>query len=62
MLDRVDATTVANPILWEKGVRAMLGVPLLGHDEVAGVLHVGRLEQRPLTRTTRSCCRSRPSA
>ena len=28
-LDRVDATTVANPILWEKGIKVMLGVPLL---------------------------------
>ena len=47
LLDRVDSTTVANPILWEKGIRAMLGVPLLLSDEVIGVLHVGRLEDRP---------------
>ena len=46
-LDRVDSTTVANPILWEKGIRVMLGVPLLVGDEVLGVLHVGRLEDRP---------------
>ena len=43
-LDRVDSTTVANPILWEKGIRTMLGVPLLvADDELIGVLHVGRL-------------------
>ena len=47
LLDRVDSTTVANPILWEKGIRTMLGVPLLVGDEVIGVLHVGRLEDRP---------------
>ncbi len=47
ILDRVDATTVTNPILWEKGIRTMLGVPMLSHDRVAGVLHVGRLEPRP---------------
>ncbi len=47
VLDRVDSTTVANPILWEKGIRAMLGVPLLVGEEVMGVLHVGRLEDRP---------------
>jgi phosphoserine phosphatase RsbU/P len=47
LLDRVDSTTVANPILWEKGIRAMLGVPLLVGDELIGVLHVGRLEDRP---------------
>jgi hypothetical protein len=48
-LSRVDATTVANPILWEKGVKTMLGVPLLVADRLLGVLHVGRLEQRPFT-------------
>ena len=48
-LDRVDATTVANPILWEKGIKVMLGVPLIGGDSVVGVLHVGRLEMRPFT-------------
>jgi putative methionine-R-sulfoxide reductase with GAF domain len=46
-LNRVDATTVTNPILWEKGVRVMLGVPLLSGGDVVGVLHVGRLEDRP---------------
>jgi phosphoserine phosphatase RsbU/P len=45
-LDRVDGTTVANPILWEKGIQAMLGVPLLTGDQLLGVLHVGRLEDR----------------
>jgi sigma-B regulation protein RsbU (phosphoserine phosphatase) len=46
-LDQVDSTTVANPILWEKGIKAMLGVPLMSGDDVLGVLHVGRLERRP---------------
>jgi phosphoserine phosphatase RsbU/P len=48
-LTKVDPTTVTNPILWEKGVRVMLGVPLLAEDEVIGVLHVGRLDGRPFT-------------
>ncbi len=48
-LDRVDATTVANPILWEKGIKVMLGVPLLSTDTPLGVLHVGRLANRPFT-------------
>ena len=48
-LDRVDATTVANPILWEKGIKVMLGVPLLSPDRLLGVLHVGRLEHRPFS-------------
>jgi sigma-B regulation protein RsbU (phosphoserine phosphatase) len=48
-LDRVDATTVTNPILWEKGIEVMVGVPLVSGDNVLGVLHVGRLERRPFT-------------
>ena len=48
-LDRVDHTTVTNPILWEKGIKAMLGVPLLSADQLIGVLHVGRLEERPFS-------------
>jgi hypothetical protein len=46
-LNRVDETTVANPILWEKGIRVMLGVPLLAGDTVLGVLHVGRMRTDP---------------
>jgi sigma-B regulation protein RsbU (phosphoserine phosphatase) len=49
LLDRVDETTVANPILWEKGIRTMLGVPLLVGERLIGVLHVGRLDDRPFT-------------
>jgi phosphoserine phosphatase RsbU/P len=45
-LDHVDATTVANPLLWEKGIKVMLGVPLLSGHDVFGVLHVGRLSNR----------------
>lgn len=48
-LERVDATTVANPILWEKGIQVILGVPLIVADRLVGVLHVGRLDQRPFT-------------
>jgi serine phosphatase RsbU (regulator of sigma subunit) len=49
MLERVDHTTVANPILWEKGIKAMLGVPLMSGDSVVGVLHVGRLRDQHFT-------------
>ena len=48
-LDRVDSTTVSNPILWEKGIKTMLGVPLLRGNELLGVLHVGRLDGRPFS-------------
>lgn len=47
LLDRVDETTVTNPILWEKGIKAMLGVPLLSGERAIGVLHVGRMAERP---------------
>lgn len=46
-LDRIDETTVTNPILWEKGIEVILGVPLFQGDAVIGVLHVGRFERRP---------------
>ena len=49
MLERVDSTTVANPILWEKGVKVMLGVPLIAARRLVGVLHVGRLSEHPFT-------------
>ena len=49
VLTRVDETTVSNPILWEKGIRVMLGVPLLSREQTLGVLHVGRLEDRPFS-------------
>ncbi len=49
LLERVDDTTVANPILWERGIRTMLGVPLLVGDHLIGVLHVGRLSERAFT-------------
>jgi phosphoserine phosphatase RsbU/P len=49
VLNRVDSTTVANPILWEKGIKVMLGLPLLSDDRVLGVVHVGRLENRPFS-------------
>lgn len=46
ILDRVDHTTVRNPVLWEKGIRSLLGVPMLSGDSVAGVMHVGSLTPR----------------
>jgi phosphoserine phosphatase RsbU/P len=49
MLQRVNRRTVANPILWEKGIQSMLGVPLLSGNSLLGVLHVGRLSQQRFT-------------
>jgi putative methionine-R-sulfoxide reductase with GAF domain len=46
ILDRVDGTTVANAILWRRGIRTIMGVPIIAGDEVIGVLHVGSLSDR----------------
>ena len=46
ILDQIDATTVTNPILWQKGIRAMVGVPLLSGGNVIGVMHVGTVGDR----------------
>lgn len=35
-----------SPALRNEGIRSLLGVPLIGHGVVIGVLHVGTLEQR----------------
>ncbi len=46
ILDQVDHTTVLNPILWAKGIRTLMGVPLVAGGSVIGVLHVGSLTPR----------------
>lgn len=46
VLDDVDHANVLNPILREKGVKSLLGVPLIASDSVIGVLHVGTLTPR----------------
>jgi GAF domain/Stage II sporulation protein E (SpoIIE) len=50
ILDRVDHTTVLNPILWTKGIQSMMGVPMVAEGTVIGVLHVGSLTRRRFTR------------
>ena len=45
----VDHADILNPILREKGIRCLLGVPLLAEDRVLGVLHVGSLTPRRFT-------------
>jgi putative methionine-R-sulfoxide reductase with GAF domain/anti-sigma regulatory factor (Ser/Thr protein kinase) len=50
VLDKVDSSTVTNPILWEKGIRTMLGVPMLAGGNLVGVLHVGSYSQRTFSK------------
>jgi GAF domain-containing protein/anti-sigma regulatory factor (Ser/Thr protein kinase) len=42
----VDHADILNPILREKGVRSLLGVPLIVEGNLIGVLHVGSLTPR----------------
>jgi signal transduction histidine kinase len=46
MIEDVDHSYVLNPILHEKGVKSLLGAPLLVGDKVLGVVHVGTLTPR----------------
>ena len=45
-LDRAD---VVNPILREKGIKSMLGVPLVAGGKLIGIIHVGTLKPRNFT-------------
>jgi len=49
ILDHVDHSNVLNPILTQKGIRSLIGVPLLASGSVIGVLHVGTLRPRQFT-------------
>jgi serine phosphatase RsbU (regulator of sigma subunit)/anti-sigma regulatory factor (Ser/Thr protein kinase) len=52
-LDDVDSGDIVNPILREKGIRSLLGVPLLVEGRVIGVVHVGSLVPRHFTEDER---------
>jgi hypothetical protein len=49
VLDHVDHDNVLNPILLEKGIRSLVGVPLLIGGRVIGVLHAGTVQDRSFT-------------
>jgi GAF domain-containing protein len=51
VLDDVDHAEVLNPILREKGIKSLLGVPLLVGGAAIGVLHVGVLHHRVFSDT-----------
>jgi PAS domain S-box-containing protein len=48
-IEDVDHADVLNPLLREKGVKSLLGVPLIVEGDVLGVLHVGTLVPRTFT-------------
>ena len=49
VIEDVDHADVLNPILREKGIKSLLGVPLNARDRVLGVIHVGTLTPRHFT-------------
>lgn len=48
-IDDIDAADVLNPLLREKGIRSLLGVPLLVEGRVIGVIHTGRFNRYQFT-------------
>ncbi|PSL43663.1 GAF domain-containing protein [Saccharothrix carnea] len=48
-IDHVDPSTVVNPLLWERGLRVMLGVPMVAEGRLVGVLHIGSTVARRFT-------------
>lgn len=48
-IEDVDHADVLNPILREKGVKSLLGAPLLARGRPLGVIHVGMLRHRVFT-------------
>ena len=49
VIDDVDHSEVMNPILREKGVKSLLGAPLISNGRFLGVIHVGTLKHRKFT-------------
>ena len=49
VIPEVDHADILNPILRAKGIRSMVGVPLVADQRVVGVLHVGSLTPREFT-------------
>jgi signal transduction histidine kinase len=46
VIEDVDHSEVLSPILRDKGVKSLLGVPLIAGDQILGVVHVGTLVPR----------------
>lgn len=48
-VEDVDHATVGNPILRQRGIRSLLGAPLVVNGRLIGVVHVGSLTRRSFT-------------
>jgi len=49
ILEDVDHADVLNPLLREKGIKSMIGTPLIAGERVLGILHTGTLVPRVFT-------------
>ena len=49
VIENVEQADIHNPLLREKGLKSLLGVPLMVEGSVIGVLHVGSLRRRLFT-------------
>jgi serine phosphatase RsbU (regulator of sigma subunit) len=49
ILEHVRRTNVLNPLLIEKGIASLLGVPMIASGRIIGVLHVGTTRHRRFT-------------
>jgi PAS domain S-box-containing protein len=49
VIDDIDTAELYTPFLREKGIKSLLGVPLLAGGRVVGVIHVGRRARRSFT-------------
>jgi serine phosphatase RsbU (regulator of sigma subunit) len=49
IIENVDSANVVNPLLVQRGIRSLLGAPLLVGGDLLGVLHVGTLTPRRFT-------------
>jgi putative methionine-R-sulfoxide reductase with GAF domain len=49
LIERVDESTVVNPLLWEHGLRVLFGMPIVAQGELLGVMHIGSTRPRRFT-------------
>jgi signal transduction histidine kinase/ActR/RegA family two-component response regulator len=49
IINDIDAADVLNPLLKQKGIKSLLGVPLLVEGRVIGVMHTGRFTRYEFT-------------
>lgn len=59
-IQNVDPAKVVNPLLVQRGIRSLLGVPLVAEGDLMGVLHVGMFTRRHFTDERSSCSASPP--